>query len=236
MFCKCKFIALVSLLGLLGFVAACKKGNPPTASANGAEKAQARTPTESKAAEFLPQPSDITPDVMQFNWNWTREDAAKVVAKKNITPHRFQKQYMEWDSAFAGYPGRVLMVFGEEGEEEGIKLLRQIQLFIFPKDAQGDAAKQRQELFDFWDKKLTQRYGADFRKEETGRTKSHIWQLRPDFKLEIRLVTAADTKPQLGIYWQLIDNEKEKEREKGEKNEEDEDEDAAPKKPYADRR
>jgi hypothetical protein len=234
-FCKCKFIALVSLLGLLGVGAACKKSNPPPASTD-AEKAQARAQTESKAAELLPQPSDITPDVVQFNWNWTREDAAKVVAKKNITPHRFQKQYMEWDSAFEGYPGRVLMVFGEEGEEEGIKLLRQIQLFIFPKDAKGDAAKQRQELFDFWDKKLTQRYGANFKQEETGRTKSHIWQLRPDFKLEIRLVTAADTKPQLGIYWQIIDSAEDKDKEKGPANTEDKDADPDAKKSDTDKK
>ncbi len=233
---KIKFIVLVCLIGLLVIVVACKKGNPPPAASSDAEKAQARTPAEGKAAEFLPQPSDITPDVAQFNWNWTREDAAKVLAKKNISPHRFQKQYMEWDSTLEGYPGRVLMVFGEEGEEEGIKFLHQLQLFIFPKDDKGDAAKQRREIFEFWDKKLTQRYGPDFKTEETARTKSHIWQLRPDFKLEIRLVTAADTKPQLGIYWQLIDSEEDKDKEKGKADTEDKDADPDAKKSDTDKK
>jgi hypothetical protein len=61
--------------------------------------------------------------------------------------------------------------------------------------------KQRQGMFNFWNAKLTKRYGTNFKTEEKERTKSHIWQVRPDFDIELRGITATDGKTQIAVYW-----------------------------------
>ena len=206
---KLKLLLFVCLLSAFTGAPACKKqltanAPPPVAETRaGAED------------DYLPQPSDIIPAAPQFKWSWTRFDAAKVAAKKGVAVEQFQKKYLAWNGKFEDYEGRVMYVFGPEDEEEPGRPLHDVQLFLWPAKESGDEAKQRQQLFDYWDKKLAQRYGADFKTEETARTKSHIWHPRPDFAVEIRLVTAADTKPQIGIYWKKEgDEEEEREREK----------------------
>jgi hypothetical protein len=203
---KYRQLFLIIGLAVALAVAGCKKEAAPPANANAPEKR-----ATAQAPSFLPQPADITSSVAQFDWNWTREDTARVTEKLGLRTHRFKMRFIEWEGKFEGYPGRILLEFDK------FKPLRQVQLFIFAPEGAGNKEQVRKQMFEFWDKKLAQRYGGDFKTEEMARAKSHIWQLRPDFRVELRVVTATDTDPQLGIYWQLGNVEKLSEQDEEEK-------------------
>jgi hypothetical protein len=212
-FHKLIFCLILVLSGGVFFAPGCKK--------QAETKPPATAEVEEKVPDDLPQPADITSAVPQVRWSWKRNDLNGVAAKLGVKVEQFQKKYLAWDGAFDGYGGRIIFIFNEEGKNKPGRPLHQVQLFLWPPDrAKGDKAQQRQQLFDFWDNKLRQRYGKDFKTQETARTKSHIWQPRPAFNIEIRLITDPAADPQLAIYWQREGgetSENEREEEKNEK-------------------
>ena len=177
-------------------------------------KAPAAQPERvTQVEDNLPQPSDVT-NAPQVKWSMTREDVNALFAKQGLTTERFQKRYLAYNGTFEGYQGRLLMGFEWEEGRQGP--LENITLFLWPAKP-GDANKQRQELFDSWNAKLTKGYGNSFKTEEKERTKSHFWQVRPDFDIELRGITATDGKAQIAVYWARAGAEKEEEAEKDER-------------------
>lgn len=183
------------LLSLLTLGGACKKSG----TSEGLPTPEAEAAAKEKVRDDLPQAADITKDAPRVAWGQPRQSVTEALTKQGLTVERFKKKFVAWNGKFEGYEGRMLLEF-QRGEGPSGPV-REITLLAWQENAKaGSTPQQRQAILDFWSNKLAARYGADFKKEQTERTQSHVWQ-KDGVEIELRTVTANDAQPQIAIYW-----------------------------------